>query len=184
MTSVRLRLLFVCIVASCGLMPTEASAQLWENTPFDPGTWNPNDWVKTPEPPKPPKFETIVVRNRGLDVVHFAYGNDHTVFGWVQVRPGQSESRTVSLSHGKAYLLVVRNGKKLKIGDRKTHYSPYHPKKRFKVRYEGRGNYSVSVDGKDLGVFHYKYLRKLGLSGAHFAEVPIRDGGRYTFTAG
>lgn len=182
MGSSRLSLILVCVMSLFSLVTDKASAQLLKNTPFDPGTWNPRDWVKTPAPPRLPKAETIVVRNRSTDTLHFAYGNDHFIAGWATVRPGQSTSRKIYISHGKGYLLVERRGKKLRIGNRRTHYVPYHPKKRFSIRYEGRGDYKVSINGKKLGVFSKNSLKKLGFSGAHFAEVPIRNGGTYTFT--
>ena len=153
MFNFRLSLAFVCLMTAFTLSPQRASAQLGKNTPFDPGTWDPSDWVKTPAPPRPPKPETIVVRNRSTDTLHFAYGNDHYIAGWATVRPGQTEKRTMSISHGKGYLLVERNGQKLKIGNRRTHYVPYHPKKKFRVKYEGGGDYNVSIDGKNLGVY-------------------------------
>lgn len=177
------KLLFVFAVSLVGLMPVKSSAQLFKNTPFDPGTWDPSDWVKSPTPPTPPKLETIVVRNTGTTTVHFAYGNGRSVSGWVNVKPGQSESRTVSLSKGIAYLLVVRKGEAIKIGDRRTHYVPYHPEKAFNLIYEGDGDYRVSINGDERGVFNRKSLSRLGFSGEHFAEVPINDGGTYTFTA-
>jgi hypothetical protein len=183
MSKISVKLLFVCVASLVALMPVKASAQLLKNTPFDPGTWDPSDWVATPPPPNPPKLETIVVRNTGTTTVNFAYGNGRTISGWVNVKPGQSESRTVSLSNGIAYLLIERKGEPIKIGDRRTHYVPYHPEKGFKLIYQGDGDYSVSINGEERGVFNRKSLRRLGFSGEYFAEVAIKDGGTYTFTA-
>lgn len=166
------------LVATFICFANEASAQVWKNTPFDPGTWNPRDWVESPPPPRPPQPETLRVRNLGTEVIHFCYGDGRNLWGWAEVKPGQTVSRRLYLgSKHIAYVLIEKGGREVRLKNRSSTYAPYHAKKRFKISYRGNDEWDVDIPGVVRGRFHRASFAKLGLSGGKFYKLPVkRDG--------
>lgn len=156
------------------------SADILKNTPFDPKTWNPRDWVDS-NPPKAPIPEVLRVRNLGTEVVHFCYGDGRNISGWATVKPGQTVIRKIHVgSKHLAYILLEKRGKEVPL-KRPSIYAPYHRNKKFNIRYRGKDEWDVDIPGQKLkGRFHRASFPKIGLSGGKFYKLPVEKDGAHT----